>query len=158
MLGSDSPTLGAAGPPQTRVGQDLLVLADGLVVAQALGATHAAGVKPVVRAHGDGHEAEGAESPRRSEQHHHASVTQPHVSFEVSKLSETAYLCRPKKTLRTSSANGAGHVRLRGPFPCEGRRGENQGRLSSVPARRRKNRTLGESKVRWENTATAASS
>lgn len=93
MQGSDSPTLGAAGPPQTRVGQDLLVLAHGLVVAQALGATHAAGVEPVVRAHGDGHEAEGAESPRRGEQHHHASVTQPHVSLEVSKLSETAYLC-----------------------------------------------------------------
>lgn len=75
------PTFRAAGPPQTWVGQDLLVLVDGLVVAQALGATHPTGVEPVVRAHGDGHEAEGAESPRRGQQHHHAPVTQPHVGF-----------------------------------------------------------------------------
>lgn len=61
------PTLGAAGPPQTGVGQDLLVLVDGLVVTQALGAAHPAGVQPVVRAHGDSHEAEGAESPRRGQ-------------------------------------------------------------------------------------------
>lgn len=73
------PTLCAAGPPQTRVGQDLLVLADCLVVVLALGATHPAGVEPVVGAHGDGHEAEGAESPRRGQQHHHAPVAQPHV-------------------------------------------------------------------------------
>lgn len=73
------PTLGAAGPPQTRVGQDLLVLADSFVVILALGATHPAGVEPVVGAHGDGHEAEGAESPRRGQQHHHAPVAQPHI-------------------------------------------------------------------------------
>lgn len=61
------------------MGQDLLVLADRLVVILALGATHPAGVEPVVGAHGDGHEAEGAESPRRGQQHHHAPVAQPHV-------------------------------------------------------------------------------
>lgn len=74
-------TLGAAGPPQTRVSQDLLVLADGLVVVLALGAAHPAGVQPVVRSHGDGHEAEGAESPRRGQQHQHTPVTQPHVGL-----------------------------------------------------------------------------
>lgn len=61
------------------MGQDLLVLADCLVVVLALGATHPAGVEPVVGAHGDGHEAEGAERPRRGQQHHHAAVAQPHV-------------------------------------------------------------------------------
>lgn len=61
------PTLGAAGPPQTRVGQDFLVLTDCLIVILALGATHPAGVEPVVGTHGDGHEAEGAESPRRGQ-------------------------------------------------------------------------------------------
>lgn len=71
-------TLGAAGPPQPGVGQHLLVLAHRLVVVLALGATHPAGVQPVVRPHGDGHEAEGAESPRRGQQHHHTPVTQPH--------------------------------------------------------------------------------
>lgn len=65
------------------MGQDLLVLADSLVVVLALGATHAAGVQPVVGAHGDGHEAEGAESPRRGQQHHHAPVAQPHVAFPM---------------------------------------------------------------------------
>lgn len=74
------PTFGAAGPPQTRVGQHLLVLADRLVVVLALGAAHPPGVEPVVGAHGDGHEAEGAESPRRGQQHHGAPVAQPHVS------------------------------------------------------------------------------
>ena len=80
-------TLGAAGPPQTRVGQDLLVLADGLVVVLALGAAHPAGVQPVVRAHRDGHEAEGAESPRCGQQHHHTPVTQPHVGPAASSSS-----------------------------------------------------------------------
>lgn len=61
------------------MGQDFLVLPDSLVVVLALGATHPAGVEPVVGAHGDGHEAEGAESPRRGQQHHHAPVAQPHV-------------------------------------------------------------------------------
>lgn len=79
-VGDFCPTFGAAGPPQTRVGQHLLVLADRLVVVLALGAAHPAGVEPVVGAHGDGHEAEGAESPRRGQQHHGAPVAQPHVS------------------------------------------------------------------------------
>lgn len=74
------PTFGTAGPPQTRVGQHLLVLADRLVVVLVLGAAHPAGVEPVVGTHGDGHEAEGAESPRRGQQHHGAPVAQPHVS------------------------------------------------------------------------------
>lgn len=78
------PTLGAAGPPQTRMGQNLLVFVNGFVVAQALGAAHPAGVEPVVRAHGDGHEAKGAESPRRGQQHHHTPVTQPHVGLVLS--------------------------------------------------------------------------
>lgn len=45
--------------------QDLLVFADGLVIVQVFGPAHPAGVQPVVRAHGDSHEAKGAESPRR---------------------------------------------------------------------------------------------
>lgn len=73
------PTLGAAGPPETRVGQDFLVLTDSFIVILALGATHPSGVEPVVGAHGDGHEAEGAESSRRGQQHHHAPVAEPHV-------------------------------------------------------------------------------
>lgn len=73
------PTFGAAGPPQSRMGQHLLVLADRLVVVLALGAAHPSGVEPVISAHGDGHEAEGAESPRRGQQHHGAPVAQPHV-------------------------------------------------------------------------------
>ena len=74
-------TLGAAGPPQTRVGQDLLVLVDGLVVVRALGAAHPTGVQPVVRAHSDGHEAEGAKSPRCGQKHHHTPVAHPHVGL-----------------------------------------------------------------------------
>lgn len=61
------------------MGQHLLVLPERLVVAEALGAAHASGVEPVVRTHRDGHEAEGAESPRRGEEHQHPAVTQPHA-------------------------------------------------------------------------------
>lgn len=49
------------------MGQDLFVLTDCLVVVLALGATHPAGVQPIVRPYGDSHEAEGAESARRGQ-------------------------------------------------------------------------------------------
>ena len=54
-------TFQATRPPQSRVGHDLLVLLAGLVLADRLDLAHAAGVQPVVRAHGYGHETEGGE-------------------------------------------------------------------------------------------------
>lgn len=76
-----SPTLCATGSPKSRVGQDLLVFVDGLVVVQVLGAAHPAGVEPVVGSYSDGHETECAECPRRGQKHHHPPVANPHVGL-----------------------------------------------------------------------------
>ena len=84
------PTLCAASAPQAGMGQHLFVLADCLVVVSGLGATHPAGVQPVVRPHGDGHKAEGAESPRGGQQHQDAPVAHPHLDLLLPTGSENS--------------------------------------------------------------------
>lgn len=80
------------------MGQNLLVLADRLVVVRALGPAHSTGVKPIVGPYSDGHEAEGAERARRGHQHHHTPVAHPHLVQlkrfpSDSKHSENSWFC-----------------------------------------------------------------
>lgn len=75
-------TFDAADPPQPGVRQvafDFLVLHLGLVRGDICGVADVRpGVKPVIGADGDGHEAEGGESPHDGQQSLNPSVTPSH--------------------------------------------------------------------------------
>lgn len=58
----------------------LLVLLHGLVLVVALGFARPSGVQPVIRPHGDGHEAEGGERANRGQQHLNSAVKHAHVA------------------------------------------------------------------------------
>lgn len=73
-------TFQAAGSPQSRVGHHFFVFPACFVFMVDFGFTHSSGVKPVVCANCDGHEAEGGKSAHCSDEHLHASVTQQHLS------------------------------------------------------------------------------
>lgn len=73
-------TFQAAGSPQSRVGHHFLVFPASFVFMVDFGFTHSSGVKPVVCAHCDGHEAEGGKRAHCSDEHLYSSVTQQHLS------------------------------------------------------------------------------